>query len=64
MKANGEQWGKLTDEEKKPYIEMNAKDIQRYERECNQLKELGYFTNSDGVKSTMLSKKGKEMDFA
>lgn len=42
---------------------MNLKDIERFEKETKQLAELGYFTNSDGVKSTSLSKKGKVLNF-
>lgn len=62
-KINGEEWGKLTEEEKKPFYEMNAKDIKRQEKELKQLAELGYFVNSDGIKSNLLSKKGKVLDF-
>lgn len=62
-KMNGEQWAKLTPEQKAPFDKMNADDILRHEKETKQLKDLGYFINSDGVKSTMLSKKGKVMDF-
>lgn len=62
-KANGVAWAKLTDEDKKPFVEMSKKDAERFEKETKQLKELGYFINKDGIKSTMLNKKGKEMEF-
>lgn len=36
---------------------MAAEDRKRYEKECDQLRTLGYFINSEGVKSTELVKK-------
>lgn len=62
-KLNGEHWAKLTEEERAPFNKLNAEDIARHEKETKQLNELGYFINSDGVKSTLLSKKGKVLDF-
>ena len=43
---------------------MVAKDKQRYDKEVKQLTELGYFINSEGVKSTDLDKKGNVKEFA
>jgi len=63
-KLNGEHWAKLTEEEKVPFSKLNEADIARHEKETKQLNELGYFINSDGVKSTLLSKKGKVLNFA
>lgn len=63
-KLNGEQWAKLTEEEKVPFSKLNAEDVTRHEKETKQLNELGYFINAAGVKSTLLSKKGKVLDFA
>lgn len=62
-KANGEAWNKMTDAQKKPYQEKSSKDAERFEKEMKQLKELGYFINSNGIKSTMLDKKGRELEF-
>jgi len=62
-KANGEAWAKMTDEEKKPFQDMNAKDAERFEKELKQLKELGYFIDADGVKSTDMDKKHRKLEF-
>ncbi len=43
---------------------MVEKDRVRYEKEQKQFNELGYFVNSDGVKSTFLDKRGKKQEFA
>lgn len=63
-KLNGEAWRALTEEQKEPFNKLNGQDIERHEKETKQLMELGYFFNGDGVKSTLLSKKGKVMEFA
>jgi len=62
-KLNGEHWGKLTDAEKKPFEKMQQEDLKRFEKETQQFHELGYFINSDGIKSTFLTKKGKAQEF-
>ena len=51
-KAIGQKWKKLTDSQKKPFEDASAKDAKRHEREMKQFTKLGYFTNSDGIKST------------
>ena len=40
---------------------MREEDVVRYAKEMQQFREFGYFVNSDGVKSTMLTKKGKKV---
>ena len=53
----------MTEDERQPYQQMHIEDKARYEGEKAQLKELGYFVNKDGVKSTHLNNKGKVLDF-
>jgi hypothetical protein len=38
-KKMGELWGKMTDEQKKPYLELASKDKLRYEKEIKEYKE-------------------------
>ena len=52
LKQCGESWTLLTDEEKEKYVKMADKDKVRHEREIEQQHELGYFVNSEGIKST------------
>ena len=51
-KLLGERWQKMSDQEKKPYVEMVKADVARYEKQMKEFKELGYFTLEDGSKST------------
>jgi len=60
---NSVDWKNLSAEDRKPYDEMVMKDKERYEKELKQLGELGYFINSDGIKSTELDRKGKVKEF-
>jgi len=53
----------MTEEQRKPYDKLRDDDAKRLEKETKQLQDLGYFINSDGVKSTNLTKKGKVTDF-
>jgi len=62
-KQTGEKWNKMTEKEKQPFVKLHEQDVIRHEKEMNEFKKLGYFTNSDGVKSTFLTKKGKAMEF-
>lgn len=48
----------MTDKQKEPFVKLQEKDKIRHSKETNQFKELGYFINSDGIKSTFLNKKG------
>ena len=61
---NSADWKKCTPEQKKQYDDMVAKDKERYDKQVKQLSELGYFINSEGVKSTDLDKKGNVKEFA
>ena len=47
-----ELWNKMTDAEKKPYNDKNAKDKTRVERQTAELKKHGYYLLDDGSKST------------
>lgn len=62
-RANSAAWKELSAEDRKPYNAMVSKDRIRYEKELKQLDELGYFFNSDGVKSTDLDEKGNKREF-
>ena len=48
----GEKWKQLSEEEKKPYMEAQEKDKQRYQKELNHLMTHGYFLMEDGSKSS------------
>jgi len=52
--ANKEKWANLTDNEKKKYDDLAAKDIQRHDNQMAQLRKNGFFITEDGVKSTDL----------
>ena len=62
-KKSGEDWGKLTEVQKKKYEKMFEKDKVRQEKEMKEFNEKGFFHNSDGIKSTFLNKKGKAQEF-
>ena len=44
-------WGKLTDDEKKPFLEMAKNDAKRYASQLDELKSKGFFIMADGRKS-------------
>lgn len=52
-------WKVATEKAKEPFVKLSNADKVRYEREMKEFKELGYFTNSDGVKSTFLMGKSR-----
>lgn len=56
-KINAQKWNELGSKLKAKYEKLASDDKERYHRELDQLQTLGYFTNSDGVKSTELPKK-------
>lgn len=62
-KLNTDKWKTLTDKQKAKYEKMNEADKVRHEKEMKQFNELGYFINSDGVKSTLIGRKGKVLEF-
>ena len=62
-KISSEEWGKLTDAQKVKFNKMNEKSRERYDKEMKEFNEKGFFHNSDGIKSTFLSKKGKQQEF-
>jgi len=55
-KKSGEDWGKLTEVQKKKYEKMFEKDKVRQEKEMKEFNEKGFFHNSDGIKSTFPTK--------
>lgn len=62
-KKVAERWGKMSEKDKQPYVKLHQESQARYEKEMKQFKELGYFINSDGIKSTFLTRKGKAKEF-
>ena len=51
----GEQWKKLNEKEKLPFVKKAEKDVKRREREMKQFEKLGHFIDEDGIKSTELA---------
>ena len=60
FKKVGELWGKMTDEDKKPYKELEEKDRERREGQLAMQKEKGYFLMKDGTKSSEVEISGKK----
>jgi len=56
-KKSGEDWKKLSDDQKKKWDKVIEKDKARFERETKEFNEKGFFTNSAGIKSTFLTRK-------
>lgn len=44
----------MTDDQKKPFVELNEKDVKRYDKQLADLEKKGFFMTEDGVKSTDL----------
>lgn len=53
----------MTDKEKEPYFKLSEQSKVLYEKEMKQFKELGYYVNSEGIKSTFLNKKHVAQEF-
>ena len=47
----------MNDEQKKPYLDKQAADQKRWEAQCQEMKEKGYFILPDGSKSSDHKKK-------
>ena len=47
-----ERWGKMTGAEKKKFIDLNALDKLRHEKQLADLQKNGFFVLADGSKST------------
>ena len=52
---SGKLWQTMTEDEKKPYYEMQEADRRRFNKEMQEFEEKGFFVNSEGVKSTDLA---------
>lgn len=53
----------MTDKDKQPFVKLHDLDIKRHEKEMKEFNKFGYFHNSDGIKSTFLTKKGVAKEF-
>jgi len=62
-KINHEKWIKMTPKEKEPYQKLQDQDVLRYQKEAKEFKTLGFYYNSDGLKSTFMNKKHKVQEF-
>ena len=51
---SAEIWKTLTDDAKKPFIDKNKQDEERYKRQLAELEQNGFFMTEDGQKSTDL----------
>ena len=47
-------WKSLSEAKKKESVHLYEQDKIRYQKECNELKEKGFFIDSNGVKSSDL----------
>jgi high mobility group protein B2 len=56
-KINAQLWNDMPTKQKAKYEKLAADDKERYAKEIDQLQTLGYFINSEGIKSTELKKK-------
>ena len=52
MKKCGQLWNELEGEEKQKYLDMNGKDITRYQAQMDALDKNGFFMMPDGSKSS------------
>ena len=50
--ASGAAWGKMSDEDKKPYVEQSDAAKEVSQSRIAELKKKGYYTMEDGSKST------------
>lgn len=51
----------MTEEEKKPYLDMREVDIARHKMQIDELASKGFFTTEEGIKSTDLKPKKKKV---
>jgi hypothetical protein len=52
MKKLGEDWTKMDEKQRLPFVKLSEKDRERFDREMADFKNKGYFVDQDGVKST------------
>jgi len=56
----GELWAQMSDKEKDPYVKLHDKDVKRYEKQLEELKDKGYFIMADGTKSSEVEVKKRK----
>lgn len=47
-------WNSMSEEAKKPYVELSEQDKQRHAKEMKEYETTGFFTNAEGVNSKTL----------
>ena len=57
MVEAGKVWQTMSEDDRKPFRELEEKDKQRYGKELYQLRTTGSFTNQDGVNSKNMTPK-------
>lgn len=56
-KILGEQWKAMSEEQRKPYVDMQTAEKARYDTQMKEMETKGYFTLPDGSKSSDHKKK-------
>lgn len=59
-KKSSQDWKNLTYEQRSKYEKLSVVDQQRYNKQLDDLRKNGFFTNEDGVKSTDMVFKPKK----
>jgi len=52
MTACGKRWGEMDDAKRQKFLELNAKDKVRQDKQLAELKNKGFFVLEDGSKSS------------
>jgi len=60
VKKCAETWKTLSDKDKAPYVATAEEDKKRHDKELEEYKKTGFFTNKDGVHSSKLQVKIKK----
>ena len=61
IKVLGKQWSEMTEEEKQPYLDLRAKDMERHDKQMKEFQETGQWTLEDGTSSKDLAPKIKKI---
>ena len=47
VKLLGERWQKMTESEKKPFLDLRDKDLERHRKQMKEFTESGFFTQEN-----------------